>query len=71
VLSDWTEADQTSLLSRPVFDEAIYGTLRFHHRSVREFLAAEWLAHLLSRSSSRRAIEGLFDVTPVNSSIWS
>ncbi len=59
VLPDWNDRDQLTLLSRPIFDEAIYGTVRFHHRSVREFLAAEWLAGLLERSASRRAVEAL------------
>lgn len=59
VLPDWNDRDQLALLSRPIFDEAVYGTVRFHHRSVREFLAAEWLAGLLERSASRRKIEAL------------
>lgn len=59
VLLDWNDRDQLTLLSRPIFDEAIYGMVRFHHRSVREFLTAEWLAGLLKRSSSRRAVETL------------
>jgi len=37
----------------------IYGTVRFHHRPVREYLAAEWLAELLKRPASRRSIEAL------------
>lgn len=60
VLPDWDEKDQSTLLSRPIFDEAIYGAVRFHHRSVREYLAAEWFAGLLNRETSRRIIEGLF-----------
>ena len=60
VLDDWDDKEQTALLSRPIFNEAIYGTVRFHHRSVREFLTAEWFAELLSRETSRRDIEGLF-----------
>ena len=60
VLDDWDDKEQNALLSRPIFDEAIYGTVRFHHRSVREFLTAEWFAKLLSRETSRRDIEGLF-----------
>jgi len=59
VLPDWNDSDQLTLLSRPIFDEAIYGTVRFHHRSVREFLAAEWLAALLQQSASRREVEAL------------
>lgn len=60
VLPDWDDKDQATLISRPIFDEAIYGTVRFHHRSVREYLTAEWFAELLERSVSRRKIERLF-----------
>jgi hypothetical protein len=60
VLPDWDDTDQTALLSRPIFDEAIYGTVRFHHRSVREYLTAEWFAELLERETSRRKLESLF-----------
>jgi hypothetical protein len=60
VLPDWNEKDQVALLSRPIFDEAIYGVVRFHHRSVREYLTAEWFAELLKRETSRRTIENLF-----------
>jgi hypothetical protein len=60
ILSDWDNKEQLTLLSRPIFDEAIYGTVRFHHRSVREYLAAEWFAELLKRETSRRNIESLF-----------
>lgn len=60
ILPEWDDKDQLTLLSRPIFDEAIYGTVRFHHRSVREYLTAEWFAELLARQTSRRAIEGLF-----------
>jgi hypothetical protein len=60
LLSDWDDNDRLTLLSRPIFDDAIYGTVRFHHRSVREYLAAEWFAELLKRETSRRNIEGLF-----------
>lgn len=60
VLSDWDDKDQSTLLSRPIFDEAIYGAVRFHHRPVREYLTAEWFAELLERETSRRTIEGLF-----------
>lgn len=48
-----------TLLNRPLFDEATYGRVRFHHRSVREFLTARWLLHLLESGKSRRAVEGL------------
>ncbi|WP_420473696.1 NACHT domain-containing protein [Noviherbaspirillum sp. ST9] len=60
ILADWDDKDQATLLSRPIFDEAIYGTVRFHHRSVREYLTAEWFSDLLARQTSRRSIEALF-----------
>ncbi len=60
VLPDWDDKDQSTLLSRPIFDDEIYGAVRFHHRSVREYLAAEWFFELLKRETSRRTIEGLF-----------
>lgn len=60
VLPGWDDNKQAALLSRPIFDEAIYGAVRFHHRSVREYLTAEWLAELLRRDTSRRKIEALF-----------
>ena len=60
ILADRTEKECLTLLGRPIFDEAIYGSVRFHHRSVREFLTAEWLTDLLKREASRRRIESLF-----------
>jgi hypothetical protein len=60
ILVGWTEAECAALVSRPIFDEAIYGAVRFHHRSVREYLIAEWLQSLLVRQGSRRRIEELF-----------
>ncbi|BDU71418.1 NACHT domain-containing protein [Mesoterricola silvestris] len=60
ILPDWDDRDCGILLSRPIFDEGIYGTVRFHHRSVREYLTAEWLSELLKSHSSRIKIEELF-----------
>lgn len=60
VLTAWTDHEVQTLLQRPIFDEEVYGSVRFHHRSVREYLAAEWFAGLLAKSTSRRTIESLF-----------
>lgn len=60
VLPDWSEADLAILLARPVFDDEIYGAVRFHHRPVREYLMAEWMNGLLQRQTSRRRIEQTF-----------
>ncbi|ULB09615.1 hypothetical protein ORIO_06725 [Cereibacter azotoformans] len=59
VLGVWPPNDVHALLERGVFDDVIYGKVRFRHREVRELLAAEWLAHLLRTGNSRRAIETL------------
>ena len=60
VLHDWNQNDLSALLLRPVFDEATYGAVRFHHRSVREYLTAKWFADLLACDTSRRSLERLF-----------
>lgn len=60
ILHDWNDSESQTLLSRPIFDEAIYGTVRFHHRSVREYLTAEWLSEKLKEAGSRQKIESLF-----------
>lgn len=60
VLTDWDDEEINTLLSRPIFDEGIYGTVRFHHRAVREFLTAEWLSGLLVDHASRMRVEALF-----------
>lgn len=59
VLTDWDDVECATLLSRPVFDEGIYGTVRFHHRSTREYLTAEWLHGLIVDDASRARIEAL------------
>lgn len=60
VLRDWNDAEAGTLLSRPIFEPSIYGTVRFHHRTVREYLTAEWLHELIRGAASRVKIESLF-----------
>lgn len=60
VLPDWTAAERKALLQRPIFDPPTYGAVRFHHRTVREYLTAEWLHGLLAHRTSRRAVEDMF-----------
>ena len=43
ILPDWTPAERQALLRRALFDPATYGCVRFHHRSVQEYLAAQRL----------------------------
>ena len=41
ILCDWNLNERKALLERPLFGFASYGRVRFHHRSVSEYLAAE------------------------------
>jgi hypothetical protein len=60
VLSDWDPQDVRALLERGVFNDIIYGAVRFRHRDVRELLAAEWFDGLLKTGNSRHSVEALF-----------
>ncbi|MBN1101960.1 MAG: ATP-binding protein [Deltaproteobacteria bacterium] len=57
VLSHWPQEKTNALLTRAVFDEATYGRVRFHHRSVTEYLTALWLTGLLEKGCPRPAVE--------------
>lgn len=64
LLADWTNNEVSTLLERPIFVEGGYGRVRFHHRSVMEFLAARQIhdlieAGLLVQSAACRMLFGL------------
>jgi hypothetical protein len=59
ILSDWTPTERRALLERPLFGFASYGRVRFHHRSVAEYLAAHRLNSLLDQGMSFRALKRL------------
>ena len=56
ILTDWTEAERQALLRRALFDPATYGRVRFHHRSVQEYLAAKRLWTLREKGMSIKAL---------------
>ncbi|MBU2122963.1 MAG: hypothetical protein KJ999_21315 [Gammaproteobacteria bacterium] len=56
----WDDSEIATLLQRPLFNQDVYGTVRFHHRSVLEYLGARWFVGLLQREVSRRWVEELF-----------
>ncbi|MBP8035625.1 MAG: hypothetical protein KAY62_04145 [Burkholderiaceae bacterium] len=60
LFNSWQPADLSALLQRPLFDQDVYGTVRFHHRSVKEYLAAQWFLKLLGQEVSRRKVDELF-----------
>ena len=61
ILSDWTQQEQRELLGRGLFDVSGINTVRFHHRSTQEFLAAKHLKTLISKCLPiREAMQLLF-----------
>lgn len=59
ILTDWTQPERDTLLERALFGFANYGRVRFHHRSVLEYLAAKHLNTLLHRGVPIKAIKRL------------
>src|SRR5260370_40247840 len=59
ILHNWGAETRATLLERPLFGFASYGRVRFHHRSVVEFLAAKRLDALLGRGVSIKSIKRL------------
>ncbi|GAA5130832.1 hypothetical protein JIN84_05235 [Luteolibacter yonseiensis] len=59
ILSDWSADERKTLLERPLFGFASYGRVRFHHRSVPEYLAAERIKLLRERGMTSRALRRL------------
>lgn len=58
-LADWNQNERKALLERPLFGFASYGRVRFHHRSVAEFLAAHRLQTLAKQGMTFRALKRL------------
>ncbi|MFM0154465.1 NACHT domain-containing protein [Paraburkholderia sediminicola] len=59
ILSDWKPNERKALLERPLFGFASYGRVRFHHRSVADYLAAQRLRALRERGMPFRAMQRL------------
>lgn len=59
ILSDWQPNERKALLERSLFGFASYGRVRFHHRSVAEYLAAERLLVLLKNGMPFRSLKRL------------
>lgn len=65
ILHDWTPKERETLLERALFGFASYGRVRFHHRSVVEFLAAQRLDDRLRQGMPVKAVKRLlFAETP-------
>ena len=59
ILPNWNPNERKALLERPLFGFASYGRVRFHHRSVVEYLAAERLRELRALGMSFPALKRL------------
>ena len=59
VLLDWSVEERKALLERSLFGFASYGRVRFHHRSVTEYLAAERIQALRKKGMTARALKRL------------
>lgn len=60
IFTDWTSEEIKALLRCSIFDPATYGRVRFHHRSIQEFLAARRLEKLLAKGMPKRELNRLF-----------
>ncbi|QAB41121.1 hypothetical protein EHF38_12565 [Acinetobacter baumannii] len=59
VLPEWTSEEILALLSCAIFNDIVYEAVRFRHRDIREFLAAQWFSRLLN-GDNRLSAERLF-----------
>lgn len=65
ILRDWSPDECQTLLERALFGFASYGRVRFHHRSVIEYLAAQRLKTMLDHGMPMKAVKRLlFAETP-------
>lgn len=64
ILTDWGPTEVRRLLATAVFDEASFGRVKFHHRSIREYLAAHWVMRQLELGVPLLRLQGLFAASP-------
>ena len=71
LLAEWAPNEVMALLERPIFVEGGYGRVRFHHRSVMEFLAARQIHDLIEAGLliQLAACRMLFGLTASNETI--
>lgn len=69
ILHDWTQDERTALLERSLFGFASYGRVRFHHRSVIEYLAAKHLHALRQKGMPIKSIKRILFTTTMQGDI--
>jgi hypothetical protein len=69
ILHDWTQDERTTLLERSLFGFASYGRVRFHHRSIIEYLAAKHLGALREQGMPMKSIKRILLTTTVQGDV--
>ena len=69
ILYDWDKGDVKKLLESGLFNDILYGAVRFRHRDIRELLAAEFFSSLLEGNYNRLQIESYFFRDPFDVNI--
>lgn len=69
ILTGWEPTAVRRLMATAVFDEASYGRVKFHHRSIREYLAAQWVGKQLALGVPLQRLQGLYAGRPFGESV--
>ena len=68
-LSSWKPNEVKLLLATAIFDESTFGRVRFHHRKIREYLAASWVNRQLNVGVPFHRILTLFVRSPFGTNV--
>lgn len=60
ILYEWDKKHVKILLESGLFNDIMYGAVRFRHRDIRELLAAEFFSKLLKNNGNRSLVESYF-----------
>ncbi|MDC8771726.1 hypothetical protein PRZ03_09115 [Paucibacter sp. hw8] len=69
ILPNWGPQEVRRLLATAIFDEASYGRVKFHHRSIREYMAAEWTANHMKTGVPLLRLQELFVGRPFDAPV--
>jgi len=57
ILPEWTPGELKALRNRAIFDGATYGHIRFHHRTITEYLCACWFEQRIKNQLPYNVLE--------------
>lgn len=69
ILYDWDKGNVRKLLESGLFNDILYGAVRFRHRDIRELLAAEFFSSIIKDNYNRLQIESYFFRDPFDVNI--